>query len=244
MTNRGGQQALHLVRGRGPVNTPLRLLLVCLAVSLAFHALVIVYFPRLNPTTLGASTPVLDVVIVTREAEPVPLAPAVASAARSVEPKVAHRESPVPVAEPPTRMATDIPILTARELKSFPAPPASVAADEPQPAPATSPEPVLSAQTVAPVVPPVFNAAYLRNMPPRYPVLARRNNEEGTVMVGVLVSAGGVPLRVDLETPSGSASLDEAALDAVRNWRFVPARRGTQPIEGRVRVPIVFRLDG
>ena len=53
-----------------------------------------------------------------------------------------------------------------------------------------------------------------------------------------------VPLSVDVAQRSGSRDLDRAAVDAVRQWRFVPARRGEEPIAASVVVPIVFSLDG
>ena len=101
-------------------------------------------------------------------------------------------------------------------------------------APAPSPEPV---------VPPSFNAAYLNNPPPEYPRIARRNREQGRVMVRVLVNEAGRPERIELGEGSGSSLLDQAALDVVRQWRFVPARRGQTPVSAWVLVPIVFRLD-
>ena len=91
---------------------------------------------------------------------------------------------------------------------------------------------------------PSFSAAYLRNPAPRYPVAARRAGEQGTVTLRVLVTRDGRPARVDLEKTSGSAHLDAAALEAVRGWRFVPARQGPDAIESWVLVPIVFRLEG
>ena len=36
--------------------------------------------------------------------------------------------------------------------------------------------------------------------------------------------------------------LDRAALSAVKRWRFVPARRGSEAVAGRVIVPIHFNL--
>jgi periplasmic protein TonB len=36
--------------------------------------------------------------------------------------------------------------------------------------------------------------------------------------------------------------LDRSALSAVRRWRFEPARRGAQPIETWVQVPVRFEL--
>jgi protein TonB len=37
--------------------------------------------------------------------------------------------------------------------------------------------------------------------------------------------------------------LDDAALAAVQKWKFVPAKRGEQPIEGWVSFPIEFNID-
>jgi protein TonB len=91
--------------------------------------------------------------------------------------------------------------------------------------------------------PPNFNAAYLNNPRPDYPRLARRNGEEGTVTLRVLVTRQGVPVRVETDKSSGSTLLDSAALDSVKHWRFVPARKGLEPVEEWVRVPIVFRLQ-
>ena len=54
------------------------------------------------------------------------------------------------------------------------------------------------------------------------------------------VDARGEPGQVDLVSSSGSRSLDRAASDAVRRWRFAPAMRGGQPVEAAVQVPITF----
>jgi len=90
----------------------------------------------------------------------------------------------------------------------------------------------------------VVNAAYLHNPPPHYPLLARRNGEQGTVMLKVLVTREGVPASVAIEHTSGSARLDEAAAETVRTWRFIPARRGGHAIDAWLLVPIVFKLEG
>jgi len=47
---------------------------------------------------------------------------------------------------------------------------------------------------------------------------------------------------VELKSTSGSERLDQAALDAVRQWRFVPAKRGSEAIAAWVVVPISFSL--
>jgi protein TonB len=47
---------------------------------------------------------------------------------------------------------------------------------------------------------------------------------------------------VQIESSSGWPILDEAALRAVKNWRFHPARVGGIPIPSTVTVPIRFEL--
>ncbi len=103
---------------------------------------------------------------------------------------------------------------------------------------------IVSPDTGDPVVPPSFNADYLDNPAPVYPSAARRLREEGRVLLLVDVASDGVPRQVNLAASSGSARLDEAALTAVRQWRFVPARKGTTAVPAQVLVPIVFGLTG
>lgn len=91
---------------------------------------------------------------------------------------------------------------------------------------------------------PSFNAGYLHNPPPKYPAMSRRLGEQGRTLLRVIVSADGAAVSVALQTSSGSSRLDEAALDAVRRWRFVPAKRGDQAVSASVVVPIKFSLGG
>ncbi|MBK1718705.1 TonB family protein [Thiocystis violacea] len=86
-------------------------------------------------------------------------------------------------------------------------------------------------------------AAYLNNPSPGYPDAARRLRQEGTVHLRVLVNASGRAGEVAIANSSGVASLDQAALRAVRRWRFKPARQNGQAITAWVRVPIRFTLN-
>jgi len=63
------------------------------------------------------------------------------------------------------------------------------------------------------------------------------------VTLRVLVLRDGSPGSVTLEKTSGSVALDTAAINTVREWRFVPAQQNGQPVEAPVLVPIVFRLQ-
>jgi periplasmic protein TonB len=90
---------------------------------------------------------------------------------------------------------------------------------------------------------PRFGAAYLNNPAPVYPPIAKRLGEQGRVLLRVLVSPDGMAKEVSLHSSSGSESLDEAAIRAVRRWRFVPAKQGNNAVTAWVQVPIVFKLD-
>ena len=92
--------------------------------------------------------------------------------------------------------------------------------------------------------PPRFGAAYLHNPAPDYPPLARRLGEQGRVLLRVLVSVNGDTDQVQIETSSGSNKLDQAAIQAVKRWNFIPAKRSNQPISAYVLVPVQFSLEG
>lgn len=91
---------------------------------------------------------------------------------------------------------------------------------------------------------PRYDAAYLSNPAPSYPMAARRRNLQGRVLVYAVVGPGGDCARAEVRKTSGHPILDEAALQAVRAWRFVPATRDGRPVTEGVEIPIVFRLEG
>lgn len=79
--------------------------------------------------------------------------------------------------------------------------------------------------------------------PPRYPPRALRRGEQGVVNVRAAIGPDGVPTSVSLVSGSGSRDLDRAALDAVRQWRFLPAMENGRPTVGTVVVPIEFSRE-
>lgn len=132
-------------------------------------------------------------------------------------PSVTEQQPPVQEAAAPQPVAA---VSEAEEVKL-----------EPQP----EPEPVIE--------PPRFGVAYLNNPPPAYPALSRRMGEEGRVLLRVLVATNGKPETVEVENGSGSKRLDSAALDAVKKWQFIPAKRNNEPVSAYVLVPVKFSLD-
>jgi len=134
---------------------------------------------------------------------------------------------------PPPKAAA--PVVEATQ-SNVPAPAAVVAAPvEAKPAPVAPPaEPVSQAR---------FDADYLKNPAPAYPPLSRRMSEEGKVVLRVSVNAQGSADSVEIRTSSGSQRLDESALKTVRNWKFIPAKRGDSAVQSWVLVPIIFKLE-
>jgi len=101
-------------------------------------------------------------------------------------------------------------------------------------APSPAPVPITAAR---------FDADYLHNPKPVYPHASRRLGEQGKVLLRVFVSAAGLAEKVEVKLSSGFARLDQAAEDAVSQWRFVPAKRGETAIAAWVQVPITFQLE-
>jgi protein TonB len=100
-----------------------------------------------------------------------------------------------------------------------------------------------SAPAAEPFVQPRFDANYLKNPAPNYPPLSRRMGEEGKVILRVVVSAQGSADSVEVKTSSGSQRLDDAAVNTVKQWKFIPAKRGESAVQSAVLVPIIFKLE-
>jgi len=176
----------------------------------------------------------LPVVQVSLLAPPAPPEPRVVPL-QPPPPKVERQ--PKPVVEKAISAPTPVPVM--RPVAEQAAQQAPVAVAPPAP---PSPAPLQPA--AEPVIePPRYHAAYLSNPPPAYPLAARRRGVEGTVLVRAEISAGGECQRAELKKTSGHEMLDQAALEAVKKWRFVPAKRGSQAVVAWVEVPITFKLE-
>lgn len=89
---------------------------------------------------------------------------------------------------------------------------------------------------------PSKDAEYLHHAVPVYPAISQRLNEQGKVMVRVLISTEGMPLDVELFESSGFDRLDRSAIQAVKGWRFVPGRKQGNPEKMWFTVPVNFQL--
>ena len=234
-----------------------RLLVATVAASMIVHMLAI----TLLPGARHFHEPIRRVLEVILVKPPVPLPVAetpppkkemahareAPKAMRHVREEPRPRTAPLPQSQPEQKQVLAIPESTQPAPNAFSVPqpveqatPAAPPAEQKPAVTATAP----AARETLPTTPPNFNAAYLHNSPPRYPLIARRNGVEGTVKLKVLVTREGRAAQVMLEQSSGSSALDTAARDAVRDWQFVPARKGQEPTESWVVVPVVFKLEG
>jgi len=217
----------------GPRRRSSRIFFPFLTVSAAVHAVVIV----------GVSPPVQDAGLLLPALmevsilppQPLPAAPAEAAPQRQSQGRTTD-----------TAPST----LAGRQPKPVVVPPPVPAEEDSQPAILGKSEAPLfqraekSREAGAEIATLNVTPAYLRNPGPRYPDAARRAGEQGTVTLRVLVTREGLPARVTVEKSSGSAHLDHAALEAVKAWRFTPARQGAERVESWMLVPVVFRLEG
>ncbi|CAN5407072.1 hypothetical protein BH09PSE6_BH09PSE6_16140 [soil metagenome] len=153
-------------------------------------------------------------------------------------PKPVEPEKPVvkpalrPVEQPKVLAATT----TAPSTDVAPAP-----QPVPEPPPPPAPAPAAEAPP-APIIPPNFVAAYLDNPAPAYPEASARRGEAGKVMLNVHVGVDGRADDVRVGTTSGYERLDRAAIDAVKRWRFAPAKQGERTMAAWVQVPVDFNF--
>ncbi len=103
-------------------------------------------------------------------------------------------------------------------------------------------EPLYSDAAPVDETPVLWNLKLLEMKPPVYPPRCLRLGLEGRVRVRVLVGENGRPQEVTVGESSGESALDQAALDAVRGWRFEPARRNGVPVRAWAVVPVEFKL--
>jgi protein TonB len=192
-----------------------------------------------------------------------PMPPAPAPVSRR-EPEVRTPE-PVPVAPAqvaPVTMAPPVPAVEApRSSPTVSGPPAPSVVDAgsgafasapPAGQPASGPVPASIAATppAGPAVAaPPSDGITQRAIPqggyqhrPAYPSSARRLGAQGTTLLNVLVADDGRVANVIITQSAGHPDLDQAAADAVRRWRFEPAKRGTENVAMWVQLPVEFRL--
>ncbi len=216
------------------------LLILCVAGSAVAHVLMLTLAPGWRA---AKDAPPIPLTVELRKPPPViePPKPLPMETRPKPPDRPKAKPEPVPREVPPPEQPRTAPILTAPP--EAPLAPAAAVAPAQKPAPQPPPEAPRPTAALAPVTAPRSDAAYLNNPRPAYPLAARRRGDQGTVLIRVLVTAEGLAASVTLEKTSNHPALDEAALTAVKSWRFVPARQGGQAVEAPYVVPIVFKVE-
>lgn len=164
-------------------------------------------------------------------------------------PKPETPPAPVPVPQPQPK------------VKSLPPPPMPVAIPDPTPAPAAPtgvveaqpPAPPIAAPVAAAPAPPAppappkvelpsSDAAYLQNPAPVYPAMSKRLQEQGKVIVRVMIGLDGLPQNASIRKSSGFERLDRAALEYVMKCRYVPGKVAGVPQAMWYDAPVNFEL--
>jgi protein TonB len=76
---------------------------------------------------------------------------------------------------------------------------------------------------------------------PEYSEEARKAKYQGTVVLWLVVDASGRPQQIRIQRALGMG-LDEKAIEAVKQWKFDPARRDGQAVPVMINVEVNFRL--
>jgi protein TonB len=169
---------------------------------------------------------------------------------KALKPELAESRTPAPspvVPEPP-------PTTPALEGQSGPDTSFEIASDAP-----TLPEPNVAqregprtsdttrSSATAMAIPPdgITQTAIPRGgyqVRPSYPSSARRLGIQGMTTLRIYVTADGRVTEVVIQGSAGHPDLDSAAAEAVKRWRFEPARRGSEAVGMWVLLPVEFRL--
>jgi len=139
--------------------------------------------------------------------------------------------------EPPPpehqHLAVDAPVVQPDEPVAYAPPP------PPEPpvveAPPLPPQPVMLSGELSVSCP--------ERSPPDYPMLARRMNERGKVVLRVELGEDGRVANVTVKTSSGHQRLDAAALNAVKTWRCRPVVQDGVAVRAVALQPFSFILE-
>jgi protein TonB len=82
----------------------------------------------------------------------------------------------------------------------------------------------------------------LQKTPPIYPPIAKAARVSGTVVLQAKISKSGQ--IEDLHVVTGPAMLQQAAIDAVKTWRYRPYLLNNDPVEVETTVNVIFTLGG
>ncbi len=186
-----------------------------------------------KPAAESAPAPVKQPISVTREPGAVAKTPSpLAKPAKAAPPTVITRNLPEPTPLPSTSLPLQLPLPTV--------PPAAAESVEPRPvekapaaAEATAPEP--KPLRISQAVP----GAPTYKVNPQYPPAARAARVQGAVVMHAIIGTDGTIQQ--LQVVSGNPLLVNAAMEAVKKWRYRPYLLDGKPVEGETNITVNFK---
>lgn len=237
-----------------------RTLLLTLTLSIAAHAAVALYRENVEEQQTIAMGSIKAPISMTFSSvsaptpeppppEPVPEQPKPVE--KKPEPKPVEKPKPkdvVKIAEPePSAEKEPVPEpVVKKEPEPKPEPekkeePAPEQPPEPQVVQSVKEETEVEGLSDEPVF--VSKPAIRHSVQPRYPRIAKRRNQQGVVMLEVVVDTEGNSMNIKVLQSSGFDLLDKSAIAAVENWEFEPQKRNNQLVMSRVHIPVAFQLN-
>lgn len=160
------------------------------------------------------------------------------------------RQPPVPPTHQTASKAVQPPIVAPPSIVATPATPTLATSPLPSPLPTRITVPAAPAAVAGPAPAPAaaptdagdLSSTMISAKAPTYPLDSRRKHEEGTVVLKVVLGTDGQVSDISVSRGSGSDRLDQAALSAVRKWRWKPVVRNGEAVmvEGMVTIPFVL----
>jgi protein TonB len=209
--------------GKSIINLPL---LVGMILSVALHAAALY--------GKGLHTPAKPVLQTGRTVVQLTLIPTAASRAAVPAPPQAETV-PDPIQEPEPVVAPAPVPMAAPQPEPTPPQPEPVA----ETATADSQEQIATLQEDKGVV---TEATPLAGISASYPRMSQRRGEEGTVVLAIEVLASGKAGTVEIIESSGFRRLDDAAIAAAKNARYIPAKQFGRNVDSKLIQPLMFEL--
>lgn len=86
------------------------------------------------------------------------------------------------------------------------------------------------------------NPVPVKTPPPKYPESLKREGVSGLVAVVIVIDEKGMIIGSSI-AKSSNPEFEKPALDAVKNWKFKPAKKDGVAVKVRVTVPLRFNVE-
>ena len=78
---------------------------------------------------------------------------------------------------------------------------------------------------------------------PEYPLLARKTGTQGVVILEAVITRDGMIDPARVRVISGNVLLNEAAINAVKQWRYTPTLLNKEPVEILTTITLRFSFN-